>query len=61
MGVCEEKVCKGAAVQRGLEHGSREIAIVSSYYQKTSNEDTAGKERVLQLLVRCGNQRRPCN
>jgi hypothetical protein len=32
---------KGVAVQRGLEPGSRELAIVRSRYQTTSSEDTA--------------------
>jgi hypothetical protein len=31
---------KGATVQRGLDHGSRGIAIVRSRYQETSSEDT---------------------
>jgi hypothetical protein len=31
-----------ADVQRGLEGGSRGIAIVRSRYQETSSEDTAG-------------------
>jgi hypothetical protein len=33
--------CKGAAVQRGLEPGSRGIAIFRSPYQETTNEDAA--------------------
>jgi hypothetical protein len=37
---------KGAAVQRGLEPGSTEIAIVRSSYQETSSEDNAGWERL---------------
>jgi hypothetical protein len=37
---------KGAAVQRGLEPGSRGIAIVRSWYQETSSEDIAGWERL---------------
>jgi hypothetical protein len=32
---------KGAAVQRGLEHGSRGIAIVRNRYRVTTSEDTA--------------------
>jgi hypothetical protein len=31
---------KGASIQRGLEPGSRRIAIVRSRYQATSSEDT---------------------
>jgi hypothetical protein len=37
---------KGAAVQRGLEPGSRGIAIVRSRYQETSSEDTEGWKRL---------------
>jgi hypothetical protein len=33
---------KGAAIQRGFEHGSRGIAIVRSRYQEMFSEDTAG-------------------
>jgi hypothetical protein len=33
---------KGAAVQRGLEHGCRGMASVKSRYQSTTSEDTAG-------------------
>jgi hypothetical protein len=45
-GGCEEKrqleeSWKAAAVQGGLEHGSRGIAIVRSRYQETFSEDTA--------------------
>jgi hypothetical protein len=36
---------KGAVVQRGLELGSRGVAIVRSCYQETSSEDSAGWER----------------
>jgi hypothetical protein len=42
---------KGAAIQRGLEHGSRGIAIVRSRYQATASEDTAGWKR----LSRCSS------
>jgi hypothetical protein len=38
--------CKGAAVQRGLEHGRRRIAIVRSCYYEMSSEDTAGWNRL---------------
>jgi hypothetical protein len=31
----------GAAIQRGFNHRSRGIAIVSSHYQTTISEDTA--------------------
>jgi hypothetical protein len=41
-----ESSWKGAAVQRGLKHGSREIAIVRSRYQATTSEDTAGWKRL---------------
>jgi hypothetical protein len=37
---------KGAADHRGLEPGSREIAIIRSLYQETSSEDTAGWKRL---------------
>jgi hypothetical protein len=37
--------CKGAAIRRGLEPGSREIAIVRSRYQATTSEETAGWKR----------------
>jgi hypothetical protein len=33
---------KGVAIQRGLEHGCREIAIVRNRYQETSSDGTAG-------------------
>jgi hypothetical protein len=36
---------KGAAVQRGLEYGRKEIAVVRSCYQETSSENTAGWKR----------------
>jgi hypothetical protein len=35
-----------ATVQRGLEPGSRGIAIVRSRYQATTSEDTAGWKRL---------------
>jgi hypothetical protein len=41
----------GAAVQRGLEPGSRGIAIVRSRYRETYGEDTEDWER----FVKCGN------
>jgi hypothetical protein len=37
---------KGAAFLRGLEDGSRRIAIVRSLYQDTSSEDTASWKRL---------------
>jgi hypothetical protein len=37
---------KGAAIQSGLEHGSRGIAIVRSRYQANTIEDTAGWKRL---------------
>jgi hypothetical protein len=37
---------KGTAVRRGLEHGSREKAIVRNRYQATASEDTAGWKRL---------------
>jgi hypothetical protein len=43
---------KEDAVQRGLEPGSRGLAIVRSLYQATTSEDTAGWKR----LVKYGNQ-----
>jgi hypothetical protein len=36
----------GSAVQRGLEHGRRGIAIVRSRYQETSSEDTASWKKL---------------
>jgi hypothetical protein len=35
-------IVRGAAVQRGLEPGSRRLAIVGSRYQVTTTEDTEG-------------------
>jgi hypothetical protein len=35
---------KGAAVQRGLERGSRGLATVRSHYQATTSVDTAGSK-----------------
>jgi hypothetical protein len=47
LGGCkEDMVWKGVAIQRGLERGSREIDIVRSRYQATTNEDTAGWKRL---------------
>jgi hypothetical protein len=37
---------KGAAVQRGLEHGSRGITVVRSRHQETSSKDTASWKRL---------------
>jgi hypothetical protein len=45
----------GAAVQRGLEPGSRGITIVRSRYQATTNEDIAGWKIFSALFVKCGN------
>jgi hypothetical protein len=36
---CNKGSWKGAAVQRGLEHGSKRIFIVRSRFQETSSED----------------------
>jgi hypothetical protein len=44
---------KGAAVQTGLEHGSRGIPIVRSRYQETSNEDTTGWKNLVCTVVKC--------
>jgi hypothetical protein len=38
--------CKGAVVQKGLESGSRRIAIIKSCHQATTSEDTAGWKRL---------------
>jgi hypothetical protein len=43
---CKNRQLKGAAIQRGLEPGSRRIATVRSRYQATTSEDTAGWERL---------------
>jgi hypothetical protein len=40
------KIWMGAAVQRGLEPGSRGIAIVRSRYQATTSKDTASWKRL---------------
>jgi hypothetical protein len=37
---------KGAAIQSGLVHGRKELAIVRSRYQETSSEDIAGWRRL---------------
>jgi hypothetical protein len=37
---------KGAAIQRGLELGSRGIAIVRRRYQAITSENTAGWKRL---------------
>jgi hypothetical protein len=42
---------KEAVVQRGLEHGSRGIATVSSRYQETFSEATAGWKNLACALV----------
>jgi hypothetical protein len=57
VGVARVVSWKGAAIQRGLEHGSTGIAIVRSRYQATTSEDTAGWKR----FVKCGNQKWLCN
>jgi hypothetical protein len=44
--VARMRSVKGAAIQRGLEHGSKEITIVTSRYQETISEDTAGRKRL---------------
>jgi hypothetical protein len=41
---------KGAAVQRGLEPGSRELTIVRSPYQTIIIEDTADWKRLSMIL-----------
>jgi hypothetical protein len=41
----ETRSWKGAAVQTGLEPGSRGIAIVRSRYQATTSEDTVAWKR----------------
>jgi hypothetical protein len=43
---CELGRWKGAAIQRGLEPGSRGITIVKSRYQATTSEDTEGWKRL---------------
>jgi hypothetical protein len=37
----ESSGLNGAAIQRGLEHGSKGTAIVRSRYQATTSEDTS--------------------
>jgi hypothetical protein len=44
---------KGAAVQTGLEHGSRGIAIVKNRCQETTSEDSTGCKNVACALVIC--------
>jgi hypothetical protein len=44
----------GAAIQRGLEHGSRKIAIVGAVTRQTTNENTGGWKRQRDF-VNCGN------
>jgi hypothetical protein len=49
---------KGAAVQGGLEPGSRGTAIVRSRYQATTSEDIAGWERhsvCCNDFIKCGD------
>jgi hypothetical protein len=41
---------KGGAVQRGLEPGSRGIAIVRSRFQGTADEDNPGWKRLSVIL-----------
>jgi hypothetical protein len=41
---------KGAAVQRGFEPESRELAIIRSRYQATISEETAGWKRLNMIL-----------
>jgi hypothetical protein len=43
--VKERGIWKGAAVQRGLGLGSRGIALVTSRYQVSNSEETAGWKR----------------
>jgi hypothetical protein len=40
------KSLDGSRFCTGLEHGRTGIAIVKSHYQETTNEDTAGWERL---------------
>jgi hypothetical protein len=42
----EARIFQGAAVQRGLEYGSRRIEIVRNRYQERYSEDTAGWKRL---------------
>jgi hypothetical protein len=41
---------KGATVQRGLEPGSRGLAIVRSHYWATTSKDTVGLKRLSMIL-----------
>jgi hypothetical protein len=41
----------GAAIQKGLEPGSRGIAIVRSRYQATTGEDNAGWKSACALVI----------
>jgi hypothetical protein len=45
---------KGAAVQRELEHVSRETAIIRNRYKATTSEDTVGCKRQRDF-IKCGN------
>jgi hypothetical protein len=44
------RIWKGAAIQRGLDPGSRGLAIVRSRYQANTSEDTAGWKRFSAIL-----------
>jgi hypothetical protein len=46
---CNRGSRKGAAVQRGLQHGSIGIAIVRSRYKEKPSEYTAGFARALAI------------
>jgi hypothetical protein len=43
---CKRGTWKEAAIQRGLEPGSRGRAIVRSSYQATTSEETAGWKKL---------------
>jgi hypothetical protein len=47
---CNRGSCKGAAVQSGLEPGSRGIAIVISRYRATTSEDITGWKSLSMIL-----------
>jgi hypothetical protein len=49
--VKERVSLKRAAVQRGLETGSKGQAIVRSRYQATTSEDTEGWKRLGVILL----------
>jgi hypothetical protein len=44
---------KGAAVRKGIEPGSRGIAVVRSRHQATTIEDTAVWKNLARVLVKC--------